>query len=148
MINKNLLIISFLLISISNLFAQSSNLEKIASVVLQIDINGKMVKCKTDESGKFAISFSNESNFTGNKIIANVRIISSTSIKPLTNNPLKIILNKNENLYYEYILQYDNEKGNYVITEQNGIKGNPQIKRGKEDVSKVGDKYMEQVAHF
>lgn len=146
--NKKLFFFILFLISISQLLSQISNLEKVDIDVLQIDMNGKIVKCKTDESGKFAISFSNESNFVGNKIDANVKIIPSNSLKSLNNNSVKITLNKNDNSYYEFNLQYDNVKKTYLITEQNNIKGNTQIKREKGDVSKPCDKYMGQVAHF
>lgn len=148
MTKKNLLIIFLSLISFSKFSAQSSNLEKVTDAVLQININGKVEKCKTDNTGKFAISFSNESYFSTNKIEASVKVVSSNHKKSSNDISIKLTLIKNENLYYEFILEYDNVKRNYVITEQNDIKGNPQIKRGKGDPSKVGDKYMGQVAHF
>ncbi len=149
MINKKVFAISFFLICLSKVISQSSNLEQVAYAILQIDINGKIEKCKTDAGGNFAISFSDELNFAGNKIIANVKIASSISKKSSDNNSVKLILNKNENLYYEFILQYDNLQKKFIISPQNNIKGkDQQIKRGKGDASKPGDKYMGQVAHF
>lgn len=149
--NKKYLIISILLISFSKLFAQNSNLEQIAEAILQIEAQGKVSKCKTDTNGNFAISFSDESNFINNKIDANIKIVSSGSKNYSANNIVKTTLIKNENLYYEFLLRYNNHQRKFIITPQNdnNIKKNgDKIKRGKGDASKSGDKYMGQVAHF
>ncbi len=155
-------VLFILFLSFNFSFSQSSAHLKIANAKLTISFKGKIANCITNENGEFAISLSDTSKTFLDATIqtASIKVELPQDFKGKVKNRSLIVQLKKENApYYEFILY--SKKGKEPIDEvelvceqieKNQTKSQPQkkneIKRGKGDASKIGDKYMGQVAHF
>jgi len=133
----------------------------LSNVKLTIELNGKTAYCTTNENGEFFISLSEPT-----KIFNDASVVTAVvTVQQPTNSKMKVLdtkfsikLKKDNAPLYKFILYYepvgtkDEEMKVKVECEEVSnitVKANSQgIKREKGDASKVGDKYIGDVAHF
>ncbi|HEK85825.1 MAG: hypothetical protein ACPLZD_00190 [Candidatus Saccharicenans sp.] len=146
-----LVVASLFWLAAAKSFAQNQSFP-VAGAEVQVKINDRAVKCHTGEDGHFGLLFSDIKAIETKGPDINVFF----TIKPPKNFKLKvqekrtfIRVSKDDGPYFELVLSFDPSSGKFVVKRDNSIKGKPTgIKREKGDASKVGDKYMPQVAHF
>lgn len=108
--------------------------------------------CKTTKDGEFAISISNIDEFQGKdtkeiRFLITFKQVDKTKFKT-AETKIPLTLEKSDGPFYELVVMYDKESNKVVIERNKHTKDSQGVRREKGDASKVGDKYMGQVAHF
>jgi hypothetical protein len=157
------LLVGFVLfnsLSFSQEKSKGHNTAPVPGARLTIEFKGKTAYCTTNEKGEFAIYLPDTSKTfieaKEHKAILTVDLPNNFK-ETADNKTLNYMLKQSDAPYYEFTLLYDKSKNQLLIKPNTNIQQRESkiklqkgvhIHREKGDASKVGDKYMGQVAHF
>lgn len=152
-IYSKLVVLTIIFLISSNLFPQDVTSNVISNAKLTLELNGKRSQCITNEKGEFAILISDTSKYSS---LLHFNIINVEFPKEFQKHSTKsnFFIKVKNAPYFEFVLFYKQgklpEEVELIIKEKPGTKfmGNEKPRREKGDASKVGEKYMGQVAHF